>query len=102
MNLVNNAIDALVDHKVANAQIDITASSDTSSHNLTLVIKDNGPGIPADIGKTLFEPFITKQKTNGTGLGLAIVRQYIKSHEGTITVHNDQGAVFTITLPNAG
>ena len=102
MNLVNNAIDALVDYKVADAQIDITATSDTARHNLTLIIKDNGPGIPADIGKTLFEPFITKQKTNGTGLGLAIVKQYIKSHEGTIAVHNDRGAIFTITLPNAG
>jgi two-component system NtrC family sensor kinase len=58
-------------------------------------------GIPPEIIKTLFDPFVTKKKSNGTGLGLAIVKQYITSHGGTIKVENKEGAVFTINLPLA-
>jgi len=97
MNLVNNAIDALLDHKVPDPRIDITATSEADT--IFITIRDNGPGIPEAISKTLFEPFITKQKANGTGLGLAIVKQYITAHGGTIKVANDKGAVFTISLP---
>jgi two-component system, NtrC family, sensor kinase len=99
MNLVNNAMDALVDHKIANPRIDIEAGKDKGGKNMVITIRDNGNGIPPEIGKTLFEPFITKHKTNGTGLGLAIVKQYITAHGGTIGVENDKGAVFTILLP---
>jgi two-component system NtrC family sensor kinase len=99
MNLVNNAMDALVDHKIADPRIDIQAGKDKGGKNVVITIRDNGNGIPPEIGKTLFEPFITKHKTNGTGLGLAIVKQYITAHGGTIGVENDNGAVFTILLP---
>jgi signal transduction histidine kinase len=99
MNLVNNAMDALVDHKIADPRIDILAAADKDGKNMTITIRDNGKGIPPEIIKTLFEPFITKHKSNGTGLGLAIVKQYITAHGGNIGVENDNGAVFTILLP---
>jgi two-component system, NtrC family, sensor kinase len=97
MNLVNNAMDALLDNKVPDPRIDIIAAAVTGA--VIITIRDNGPGIPEAITKTLFEPFITKQKSNGTGLGLAIVKQYITAHAGMIKVENDRGAVFTISLP---
>jgi two-component system, NtrC family, sensor kinase len=99
MNLVNNAMDALKDHKVADPRIDISMCADKSGSRVSILIRDNGPGIPDEIVKTLFEPFITSKKTNGTGLGLAIVKQYITAHGGDIKVENDKGAVFTISLP---
>ncbi|HZE83126.1 MAG TPA: hybrid sensor histidine kinase/response regulator [Puia sp.] len=99
MNLVNNAIDALLDHKVADPRIDISAIAGAAGKQLQITIHDNGPGIPPDIMKTLFEPFITKQKSGGTGLGLAIVKQYITAHGGDIRVENNKGALFTISLP---
>jgi len=99
MNLVNNAMDALVDNKTSNPCVEITAIADKNSGKALITVKDNGPGIPAEIIKSLFEPFVTKQKSNGTGLGLAIVKQYIIAHGGEIKVHNDEGAVFTISLP---
>ncbi|HWZ34868.1 MAG TPA: HAMP domain-containing sensor histidine kinase, partial [Mucilaginibacter sp.] len=64
-----------------------------------LNISDNGTGIPPEIINTLFDPFVTKHKSNGTGLGLAIVKQYINAHGGNITVKNNNGAVFIISLP---
>ncbi len=99
MNLVNNAMDALTDHKVADPAIDITVEDKATPGRLSITIRDNGPGIPEDILKTVFDPFITKKKVNGTGLGLAIVKQYITAHGGNIKVANDKGAAFTISLP---
>ena len=97
MNLVNNAEDVLMAKKVPNAAIDITARS--GGNKVDLIIRDNGPGIPADIINNLFDPFVTRDKTNGTGLGLAIVKQYITAHDGTVTVANENGALFHLTLP---
>jgi two-component system, NtrC family, sensor kinase len=99
MNLVNNAIDALLDNKIFRPTIDIIAKTDKVLHQVSLTIRDNGLGIHPEIAKTLFEPFVTKQKNNGTGLGLAIVKQYVTAHGGEIKVDNDNGAVFIITLP---
>jgi two-component system, NtrC family, sensor kinase len=99
MNLVNNAIDALMYHKLPDPRIDISAMPGKITGEVIIIIRDNGPGIPEAISKTLFEPFITIQKSNGTGLGLAIVKQYITAHGGDIKVENDKGAVFTISLP---
>ena len=99
MNLVNNAMDALLDNKVPDPCIEISALSLPDASQVLITIRDNGPGIPEVISKTLFEPFITKKKNNGTGLGLAIVKQYITAHGGAIKVENDRGAIFTINLP---
>ena len=96
-NLINNAADALHNHKTANPTIHI--SGWVENKNLMLVICDNGPGIPKEILGTLFEPFVTKNKNGGTGLGLAIVKQYIIAHGGKIGVNNHNGALFTICLP---
>jgi two-component system NtrC family sensor kinase len=101
MNIVNNAADALLYHRVDAPAIQIVAKTDAIGRKATITIKDNGPGIPAELLKTLFEPFITKDKSNGTGLGLAIVKQYITAHGGTISARNDGGALFTIILPQS-
>lgn len=99
INLLNNAIDALTENKVFQPSIDITAKTDKTDNHVTISVHDNGLGIHPEIIKTLFEPFVTKQKSNGTGLGLAIVKQYITAHGGEIKADNNNGAVFTITIP---
>lgn len=97
MNLVNNAIEALLDNRVTDPSVEVSATA--GDGKVQLMVRDNGKGIPSDILRTLFDPFVTRQKQNGTGLGLAIVKQYITAHGGDIRVENDNGAVFTITLP---
>ncbi len=99
INIVNNAVDALLDCRVANPQIDLSAAVLPSEKEICLTIKDNGPGIPDELQKTLFEAFVTKNKTNGTGLGLAIAKQYVIAHGGDISVANKGGAEFRILLP---
>ncbi len=99
MNLVNNAIDALKNKNVSMPEVGISAQLNTAGDQIVLTIRDNGPGIPQDILKSLFEPFVTRNKSEGTGLGLAIVKQNITAHNGSIEVENNNGAVFKISLP---
>ncbi|MEO0468076.1 MAG: HAMP domain-containing sensor histidine kinase, partial [Bacteroidota bacterium] len=98
VNLINNAMEAMESHAVDDPLV--TLSGHQEANQVVLTIQDNGPGIPANIQPTLFEPFVTKGKENGTGLGLAIVKQIIEAHEGEISVDSSkQGAIFTICLP---
>jgi signal transduction histidine kinase len=65
-------------------------------------IFDDGPGIPADVGAKLFQPFFTT-KTSGTGLGLAIVARRAAEMGGTISwkspVCEGRGTKFIVTVP---
>jgi len=65
-----------------------------------LEIRDNGPGIPADLRDRLFEPFVTG-RVGGTGLGLAIVQRAVEAHRGVALVDSapDRGTTFTIFFP---
>ena len=62
--------------------------------------KDNGCGIPEDLQKTIFEPFIT-HKPGGTGLGLAVSKRIIEAHKGTLSFESKKGpgTTFTVSLP---
>lgn len=97
-NLINNAIDVLADYKVNSPEIVVTAAKEALNDRVQIEVRDNGPGIASGILKTLFEPFVTKHKSYGTGLGLAIVKQFVDAHGGTISVYNDNGAVFKMVL----
>jgi signal transduction histidine kinase len=47
-----------------------------------ITILDNGPGVPASVRRTLFDPFVTAGKPNGTGLGLTLARRIAEEHGG--------------------
>lgn len=49
----------------------------------SVVIEDSGPGLPADLGRRIFDPFVTT-KTKGTGLGLAVAQKIVEMHQGRI------------------
>ena len=69
---------------------------------IQLTIRDNGPGIPAEIQDRIFDPFFTtKPSDKGTGLGLAIVYAIVRQNGGGIRVESEpgQGAAFHIFLP---
>jgi len=67
---------------------------------IDVTILDNGPGIPASIRKTLFEPFVTAGKANGTGLGLTLARRIAEQHGGRVWLEesNQEWTVFTLSL----
>jgi signal transduction histidine kinase len=70
-NILSNAVDSMP----GGGQVMI----DTMAENGTLVIQcsDNGCGMPPEIRRKIFEPFMTYGKKRGTGLGMAIVKKII-------------------------
>jgi len=97
LNILNNAIDAVGE----DGQIDVSTKL-KGTNTAQVTIKDNGPGIPPDALKKIFEPFYTtKEAGKGTGLGLAITYGLIKKLGGEISVESrlGKGTTFSIDLP---
>jgi two-component system sensor histidine kinase PilS (NtrC family) len=71
-------------------------------HPVSLVVSDNGPGIPENLRSRLFEPFVTG-RVGGTGLGLAIVQRAVEAHRGLVLVDSPpaKGTTFTVYFPAA-
>jgi signal transduction histidine kinase len=67
---------------------------------LCITILDNGPGIPASVRQTLFDPFVTTGKPNGTGLGLTLARRIAEEHGGSVWIDesNPGRTAFTLSL----
>ena len=65
-----------------------------------VAISDNGPGVPAAVRTTLFDPFVTAGKPNGTGLGLTLARRIAEEHGGNVRLEesNCGKTVFTLSL----
>ncbi len=94
LNLVNNAVQAIEDE----GEIHIATAEDAEW--VSISVRDNGVGMPADIREKVFEPFFTT-KAKGTGLGLAIVKKIVDNHQGRIEIPDGPGAgtVIIIRLP---
>jgi signal transduction histidine kinase len=65
-----------------------------------VTVLDNGPGVPAGVRSTLFDPFVTTGKPNGTGLGLTLARRVAEEHGGSVCLEesNPDSTVFTLSL----
>ena len=103
MNLIINAQQAMQDHPLPR-RLSLTSRLDTSANTISIVVADNGPGIPLAVRSRIFEPyFTTKPVGSGTGVGLAVCLGIVEAHGGTIAVDGGEGtgAVFSIVLPAA-
>ena len=102
-NLLLNAAQAMQTSGKGN-HITLSARLLPGGESIGIDVADNGPGIPAEIGKRVFEPlFTTKPAGQGTGIGLAFCHRVIHSHGGTIEIMpSDEGAHFHLTMPVAG
>jgi len=103
-NLIENARTFL---PATGGQIDVNLKREADYAVIT--VRDNGPGIPPENTKRIFERFYTDRPENdgfgqNSGLGLSITQQIVEAHGGTIKAGNvpigeGTGAVFTVRLP---
>lgn len=77
LNLLRNAKDAVMEQSYRKIRL----TADRIDDRIVIRCKDNGCGIPEDLQKTIFEPFIT-HKPGGTGLGLAVSKELLKPIKG--------------------
>ncbi len=106
LNLFKNAVEALD----GRGQLTVATRIETRYHVrrgsggrnqfLSVVISDDGPGVPEQDQANLFAPFFTT-KARGTGLGLALCHRIVSEHGGTIAYEPRPGggARFRVTLP---
>ena len=104
LNLITNACQATFDRAKADDQYRpcIRLSSKRQDNQVEFRIRDNGPGIPRDMIKKIFEPFVTTKPTGeGTGLGLSLSQDIVSQHGGLMGVESEPGAYteFWITIP---
>jgi signal transduction histidine kinase len=96
MNILANACDALA------GKGNVWITTRASAADVSVVIRDDGPGIPPEVLPRIFDPFFTtKDVGQGTGLGLAISHGVVVAHGGSIVAESKSGAgtTFRIVLP---
>ncbi|SCY37800.1 sensor histidine kinase [Thiohalorhabdus denitrificans] len=98
VNLLTNALDVL--EPGDRVHVSMEPGPDGTRR---VIVRDTGPGIPAEDRERIFKPFVTT-KTHGSGLGLAVVSKVVLQHGGNVEVDDAPGggARFTLTIPKAG
>ena len=102
-NLLNNAA------KYSPAGGDIALEARVAGEQLTIVVRDSGIGLPAQMQERIFEMFTRvdhalTRRTGGLGIGLALSRKLVELHGGTIEARSDgvgKGSEFSVRLPLA-
>ena len=113
LNLVKNAAEAahsrgdlrgeIVIHTAYRHGVRVRAAKGQALRGapLEIRIQDNGPGVPAHMRESLFQPFVTT-KSHGVGLGLALVSKLVSAHGGLIDFESEPGRTsFRVLLPIA-
>ncbi|MFJ7278537.1 ATP-binding protein [Kitasatospora sp. NPDC098663] len=100
-NLVSNAL------RHGAAPVEVTVRG--VERGVVVRVADSGPGVPAELHEQVFDRFVRADPARasghggpgsaGNGLGLAIARENAQLHHATLTLANEPGAVFTLTVP---
>ncbi len=106
VNQLNSAVENVLRNAIRYADTLVEASFTVTEEQVTLVIKDDGPGLTPAECEEIFRPFYRpsasrERKSGGVGLGLAIAQAAIALHRGTISAKpgDSGGLVVTITVP---
>jgi signal transduction histidine kinase len=96
LNLVANSVEATPEGGTVNVSV-----KPAESGYYCVTIADTGKGIPEDMIKTIFEPFVSTKGSKGTGLGLPVMKKIVEEHGGRVELESrvGEGTTFRITLP---
>lgn len=103
--LFSNLLDNAIRYTPEEGQVTVAVSAEPT--HATVVIRDNGPGIPAEERAKVFQRFyrcFDQGTTEGSGLGLAIVREICAAHAGHVTLGANpagRGLAVSVRLPAA-
>jgi two-component system nitrogen regulation sensor histidine kinase GlnL len=110
LNLIKNAAEAIgmdaidgeIELKTAfrpGVRMNSPGSKTRVALPLEILVRDNGPGVPDDLMRSLFDPFITT-KPSGSGLGLALVSKIIGDHGGVAECESQpRRTIFRVLMP---
>jgi signal transduction histidine kinase len=104
-SVIYNLLDNALKYSPGKPAIQVKLSA-TNEHQLQLDIIDNGMGIASQHQSRIFEKFFrvptgNQHNIKGYGLGLSYVAEVVKSHNGSIRLHSEEGkgSTFSILLP---
>jgi two-component system OmpR family sensor kinase len=102
--LLRNLVDNAVRYTKAGGRVDVTVES--AAGDARLIVSDDGPGIPPEERKRVFDRFYRRAGTapSGSGLGLAIVKAIADAHGATVTLAEGpagKGLAVTVSFPAA-
>jgi signal transduction histidine kinase len=94
LNLIRNAREA----QPKGGEVAVRVAAEVGE--VILCVEDDGPGVPAELAGSIFDPFYTT-KQRGTGLGLAVTRSIVEAHGGTIRCEprEPRGTRMRLALP---
>ena len=103
LNLLHNGAQAMHTAHIANGELRVSTALSADGSEVRVSVRDQGPGISADLQAEVFQPFITT-KSHGLGMGLTISRALIEANGGRLwhTPNDGPGVTFHFTLPVLG
>ncbi|WP_066800140.1 GAF domain-containing protein [Sphingomonas soli] len=101
INLLINAQQAMADTGQADRKLTLRTAQGETAGTVIVEVIDNGPGVPDDARRRIFEPFYTtKPQGEGTGVGLSFSQGLAEAHGGKLELlPSKRGAHFRLTLP---
>jgi PAS domain S-box-containing protein len=95
VNIIDNALQAMTSLPQGRQRLEIRTQR--FDNRCAIVVRDSGPGIPADIMERIYEPMFST-KTFGVGLGVPIICNIIADHGGTVDYQSTEGEGTTVSL----
>ncbi len=113
-NLLSNAFKYTLEKGEITVEVDLIdqfsmvsgSEKNVNNREIQVKVKDNGIGIPANKLESIFDRFIQAENSkkvieHGSGIGLSLTYEFVKLHNGNITVESEEGkgSCFTFTIP---